>query len=115
MNESSPGHHSPPDLTRRFRTQICFPETGDPEKWETVISKDTLIEAIRSCSECLESVRYLVEQAMAEADVNFDVDAGFVSLRVHDNEVDSVVVWQDDSGRVCFRDDPFEEVLTAKE
>ena len=65
-NDPSSSESSPlptplrPDLSQRYQLQMCFPEPGERELWDTINSFPVAIEALRGASECHEAVKDLL-------------------------------------------------------
>ncbi len=68
-----------PDLTRRYRLQVCFPEPGETERWDTINSFPTAIEALRGGSECYEAVKDLLG-----SDDGRELEPGYFKIRILD-------------------------------
>jgi hypothetical protein len=84
-----------PDLTRRYRLQVCFPEPGETERWDTINSFPTAIEALRGGSECYEAVKDLLG-----SDDGQELEPGFFQIRIFDAEEKRFVLWEDEDGRL---------------
>ena len=90
--------HNPPDLTRRFRMEVCFPEPDEPESWDTINSFATPMEALHGCSECLETVKDLLGTPLGK-----DLEDAYVLIRVGDARDRRLVLWEDEDGALLAK------------
>ncbi len=84
-----------PDLTLRYRLQVLFPEPGESERWDTINSFPTAIEALRGGSECYEAVKDLLG-----SDDGRELEPGFFKIRIFDAEEKRFVLSEDEDGRL---------------
>ncbi len=84
--------NDPPAL-HRYWVQVCFPRSGEEEKWETINSFPTPLEALRGCSQCYDTVRDLLG-------IEFDKDLapGYVNIRILDAQEQRLILWEVASG-----------------
>lgn len=82
-----------PDLSRRYRMQLFFPELEEGASWKTFDSFASPMEALRACSDCLKSVR-------AHLGIPYDKepDGVYVRFRIEDAEAGSFLAWDDEAG-----------------
>lgn len=97
--------HHKPDLSRRFQVEICFPEPDQPDVWDRIASLHSPSEALRRCSECLESVKDLLFAGLSR-----EVDDRFIRIRVWDAMTDRHVLWEDEGGGLHASPYFFEEL-----
>lgn len=92
-----------PDLTRRYRLQVCFPEPGETERWDTINSFPTAIEALRGGSECYEAVKDLLGSGNGR-----ELEPGYFKIRILDAEERRLVLWEDEAGGLIQEASAFE-------
>lgn len=92
-----------PDLTRRYQLQVCFPEPGETDHWDTIKSFPTAIEALRGASECHEAVKDLLG-----SDNGRELEPGYFKIRILDAEERRLVLWEDEAGGLIEEASAFE-------
>ena len=86
----------------RYRVQVCFPETGEEEEWETINSFSTPREALRGSSQCYDTVRDLLDIEFCQ-----ELEPGFVKIRILDAREDRVILWENETGGLVETGDAF--------
>ncbi|MGB3118919.1 MAG: hypothetical protein WBE58_08870 [Verrucomicrobiales bacterium] len=100
-NDPSSSESSPlpsplrPDLSQRYLLQMCFPEPGERELWDTINSFPVAIEALRGASECHEAVKDLLGIGGGQ-----ELEPGFFKIRIFDAEEKRFVLWENEDGRL---------------
>jgi hypothetical protein len=83
-----------PAPTRRYRVEVCFLCPDDENAWSTVTSFDCPFDALRRCSECLESAKDLFGIPFGQ---NIE-DEDYIRIRIYDTEAKRHVLWESDDG-----------------
>lgn len=103
--ESQEPKRSSRDLSQRFVVQACFPESRRKQRWDAITSYATLMEALRACSECYDTVLMLFAstEELSKDPLDF-------RIRVWDAEKKEVLVYEDEDGALhCFAEDLLKE------
>ena len=85
--------------------QVFFPDMDGEDSWDTINSFQSPFEAIQGCSECVESVKMLLEVPFTA-----DVISQFFRIRVWDAENEKLVIWEDETGTL-FHDEAVFQTL----
>lgn len=92
-----------PDFTQRYRLQVCFPEPGEKDGWDTINSFPTAIEALRGASECHEAVSDILG-----SDDERELTPGYFKIRILDAEERRLVLWENETGGLIEEASAFE-------
>ncbi len=77
----------------RFHVQICFPEPGEPESWETVRTYHSPRAALHGASDCCEMVKEMTDSIWHR-----DLVPGILRLRIYDTLATKVLLWENEDG-----------------
>ena len=86
-------------LNHRFLMRVSFPEQDETEVWDSINTFQSPLEALRGCSECLETVKMLLGNDRAD-----EAEGSYVKFQVWDAEQSVLVLWEDDNGSLCWEE-----------